>query len=183
MSRGWHFEPTKHALASHGVKTSNLKQFHVDKSKLPPRDLYPLSTEYGVRTTDKEKKEMVENIIHAFWWASYHNNWDYFPMNEVFDFLYDYLWEFITDWEGRHRHVLEGDEDRFDDVREFTELNEDMNETYYKLEEIVHNFDDYSRTEKINMIDEIIHLYHYSGTIFNVPSMRSKFEAYYGEYL
>ncbi len=189
----WKRDPVRHALASKGLKTSYgklrekiIKDINkgaknegqkIEEDRIPPKELHPLDVEYGRRLTEKEKKEMVEDTIFAFWWASETDNWDYFPMDKVFDFLYDYMWEYVTDWEGRHEKVLE------EEVDEFVEVDEQMMNTFSRLEDMVYNFDDYSKIEKINMIDDIIHTYHYNGTVFDIPSMRSKFEAYYGDYL
>jgi len=68
-------------------------------------------------------------------------------------------------------------------VDEFLEISEDMHKTFYKIEEMVENTEDFSKSEKINMIDEIIHTYHYSGGVFNIPKLRKNFKSYYGRYL
>lgn len=107
MTRGWKYEPERHALASKGVETtakSKLEQFHKEDYDAPPKELYE-----GIDWRDPSD---LDRIIKLFWWCNLHDTYEWFNFDDVFknirmNILYDKLGEHNRLPEDQQRDYLE----------------------------------------------------------------------------
>ncbi len=169
----WRREPTRHSLASKGYKTKGevVQKFHQRIDEIPPKNIYPVDTDYDFDSSPSQRREKGRKNILAFWWSNYYDSWGYYPLDKSLEWWYDFLWEFVMDWEMHHQEIL-----HYDDVNE---VKQQLEKTLYKLEDVIENIDNYSKSEKIAVIDDVIHSSHFSDMIFDIPKLREKFEEKY----
>lgn len=192
----WKDEPIRHSLASRGIPTSfgKLQKFHrsveVEKD-IPPKPNYEtISKMYGVSDPPLDKvNSEVKNFIFSFWWASYHNNWKYFDLNEAMMSLKKLtknyiMWDLDIDDSDEFQKLVNGKKS----IKEicsknkvyYDEYMEDMVK-YYKEVRSNRTLD---KEEKIQLIDKSIHISHSMGTllggdVLTIPKLRNEFEEEY----
>ncbi len=190
----WKREPTRHALASHGVRTaySKVKQFHKDEKEAPPKELYEKAN-YSLlscNTKDdvKERVEGLESVIKLYWWCSSTDNWNWFNFDKAFNQVRVELREVVFPWfKGYHESMVKKKNPNFElkeyldnpdrettnlllDYCNYHDMSDDIIEALKMYYTVMNNDGDkLSLLQKINLFDKFIHYEHeyrheYTGT-------------------
>lgn len=200
--RGWTNEPNRHALASKGIRTSygKVQKFHKSDDEAPPKELCNINW-FDLSPYD------IKNSIKLFWWSSISNNWDWFEFKPFFKYSKDSLWKRLqlyiesilesmrgsgAGWNDDYEYIYEKIWDKeFDDfsqehqdliwdIIEGDRIEAKFMELFVKLDS-VDDIDKLSQRRKIELSDNIVHLEHESGNVFNidVKNLREEFEEEY----
>lgn len=205
MSRGWYQEPFRHSLASKGVKTTHDVLRDRIESKIgvkPPRELINIDYDYISNYFGNDKEEWtpidekihfknIQRIVYLFWWSHINDNWDYFEFDKVFDTLQSYFRGFIKNEEKLVSDYLDEDIDAFKNG----EINPDGILRISEVHNIENHADAYelvneykptmSKSEKINLFDELVDMEHTRGNILflrvgaTIENLREDFEYKY----
>lgn len=150
-------------------------------------------------------RRQARKMLRLFWWCSLEDRWDVFPFQELFSVMRRYTRKRLEQMKGRKKKTrfmpseLRG---KIKEAREaFNTLDLDTitREQYEYLMGVFGRFTPHPRynmlriywktthppkrlTEKILLTDEIIHLEHDKGVIWNIsiPKQRGIFERKYG---
>jgi len=192
MSKGWYFEPQRHALSSCGVKTTfgKLQQFHGGKNGQSPSPNYNIISSAYTKSEPsiEDYNREVKKFIFDFWHHSINDEWESYPFHKTLSTLKELtenylIWDLDLETKEKLKHLNRNN------VKDFVKSKNTVNydnymdkivEYYNKIEK----WEEKTKEEKIFLIDEAIHIQHSMGTLLggeflSISQLRQEFEEEY----
>jgi len=181
-NQGWKYEPYRHSLASQGIKTTQNKihKLNKNKTKKPPNEIYPIDWEKLKKGRDYFGEEL-DKMFLLFWWSDYHDIWDFYDWNESLEILKKKCENFINHWIGK----MPKDFSEFINIIEEKNIHQRIENELIQIYRAYKYIDEAKKSEylseKIYVMEEIIHLSHQREPIVDViiPCLRKEFKEKY----
>lgn len=178
---------------------TNVTQFR-DEAEAPPRELYPVKYDeiYDKSRFPPMSTPEAKKMIRLFWWCSTTGNWDWFDFDKAFEatkktlefWVYNnfgaYAGDLNEDFSNWKEVIKRAEEDEarwWEDISAIDSRVRMVVKDYVDLHRRLVNYaHDYDLEGKISFFDEIIHIEHLGGNLYNIRDMdklREEFEERY----